>query len=80
VRPIAAADRPAVARLVRARWGSDIAVVRATVFTPTTLPGIGLLARRPGAVAASRARKPEIPETGAHRIPLRDELEREREV
>jgi hypothetical protein len=31
-------------------------------------------------VAASRALKPEIPATGAHGIPVRDELELEREL
>ena len=36
--------------------------------------------RPPRALAASRAPKPEIPETGADGIPLRDELDLEREV
>jgi GNAT superfamily N-acetyltransferase len=40
--------------------------------------GFRLAALRPGAVDDSRARwKPEIPATGAHGIPLRDELELE---
>jgi ribosomal protein S18 acetylase RimI-like enzyme len=155
VRPIADADRPALARLVRELWGTDIVVGHGVVFTPADLPGllaerdgetVGLLtyeidgdtlevvtidafppgagtgtalldaavdvARsagcrrvwlmttndnldalrfyqrrgfrlaglRPGALAASRALKPEIPETGAYGIPLRDELDLEREV
>jgi len=40
------------------------------------VPGLALLG--PGAVDRSRERlKPEIPRTGAHDIPLRDELELE---
>ena len=40
--------------------------------------GFRLVAVHPGAVDESRARlKPRIPETGAHGIPLRDELELE---
>jgi ribosomal protein S18 acetylase RimI-like enzyme len=42
--------------------------------------GFRLAGLRPGALAASRALKPEIPETGAYGIPLRDELDLEREV
>ena len=42
--------------------------------------GFRLVALRPGAVDASRRLKPEIPATGAHGIPLRDELELERMV
>jgi GNAT superfamily N-acetyltransferase len=42
--------------------------------------GFRLVALRPGGVAASRALKPEIPVTGAHGIPVRDELELEREL
>jgi len=155
VRPIGDGDRPAVARLARELWGTDIVVGHGVVFTPADLPGllaerdgetVGLLtyeidgdtlevvtidafppgagtgtalldaavdvARsagcrrvwlmttndnlgalrfyqrrgfrldglRPGALAASRALKPEIPETGAYGIPLRDELDLEREV
>jgi hypothetical protein len=30
---------------------------------------------RPGSAAAARALTPQIPETGAYAIPLRDELE-----
>ena len=156
VRAIADADRATVARLVEELWGSSIAVVHDTVFTPATLPGVlaerdgravGLLtwtvdgdtlevvtidafpagagtgtalleaaaeaagaagcrrivltttndnvdalrfyqrrgfrlvALRPGAVDDARARhKPAIPATGAHGIPLRDELDLERAV
>jgi GNAT superfamily N-acetyltransferase len=40
--------------------------------------GFRLVALRPGAVDAARALKPEIPVTGAHGIPLRDELDLER--
>lgn len=155
VRPIGDGDRPALGRLVRELWGTDIVVGHGVVFTPADLPGllaerdgetVGLLtyeidgdalevvtidafppaagtgtalldaavavARsagcrrvrlmttndnldalrfyqrrgfrlvelRPGALAASRALKPEIPETGAYGIPLRDELDLEREV
>ncbi len=156
VRAIAAADRATVAGLVEELWGSPIAVVHDTVFTPATLPGVlaerdgravGLLtwtvdgdtlevvtidafpagagtgtalleaaaeaarvagcrrlvltttndnvdalrfyqrrgfrlvALRPGAVDDARARhKPAIPATGAHGIPLRDELDLERAV
>jgi len=155
VRPIGDGDRPALARLVRELWGTDIVVGHGVVFTPAALPGllaerdgetVGLLtydiegdalevvtidafppaagtgtalldaavgvarsARcrrvrlmttndnldalrfyqrrgfrlvglRPGALAASRVLKPEIPETGAYGIPLRDELDLEREV
>jgi GNAT superfamily N-acetyltransferase len=43
--------------------------------------GFRLAALHPGAVDDSRARlKPEIPEIGNHRIPLRDELELEHEL
>jgi len=42
--------------------------------------GFRLAGLRPGALAASRALKPEMPETGAYGIPLRDELDLEREV
>jgi N-acetylglutamate synthase-like GNAT family acetyltransferase len=43
--------------------------------------GFRLAALYSGAVADSRARlKPEIPEVGAHSIPLRDELELERAI
>jgi GNAT superfamily N-acetyltransferase len=43
--------------------------------------GFRLAALRAGAVDASRERlKPEIPETGLHGIPIRDELELEREL
>jgi N-acetylglutamate synthase-like GNAT family acetyltransferase len=37
--------------------------------------GFAILAIRPGAVAAARALKPEIPLTGSYGIPLRDEIE-----
>lgn len=40
--------------------------------------GFRLAGLRPGAVAAARALKPEIPETGAYGIPLRDEIDLER--
>jgi GNAT superfamily N-acetyltransferase len=155
VRPIGDGDRPALARLARELWGTDIVVGHGVVFTPANLPGfladrggetVGLLtyvidgdalevvtidafppaagtgtalldaavgaARsagcrriwlmttndnldalrfyqrrgfrlvglRPGALAASRTVKPEIPETGAYGIPLRDELDLERDV
>ena len=155
VRLIGNGDRPALARLVRELWGTDIVVGHGVVFTPADLPGllaerdgktVGLLtyeidgdalevvtidafppaagtgsallhaavgvarsagcrrmwlmttndnldalrfyqrrgfrlvALRPGALAASRALKPELPETGAYGIPLRDELDLEREV
>jgi GNAT superfamily N-acetyltransferase len=156
VRAIAAADRAIVGRLLEERWGSPIAVVHDTVFTPATLPGVlaerdgravglvtwtvdgdalevvtidafpagagtgtalleaaaeaartagrrrivltttndnvdalrfyqrrgfRLVALRPGAVDDARARhKPAIPATGAHGIPLRDELDLERAV
>ena len=40
--------------------------------------GFRLVALRPGAVDAARALKPEIPVTGAHGIPLRDEIDLER--
>ena len=155
VRPIGEGDRPALVRLARELWGTDIVVGHGVVFTPATLPGflaerdgetVGLLtyeidgdalevvtidafppaagtgsalldaavgvarsagcrrmwlmttndnldalrfyqrrgfrlvALRPGALAASRALKPELPETGAYGIPLRDELDLEREV
>jgi hypothetical protein len=46
LRPIAGADRPSVARLVRDLWGGDRAVVHGTVFEPAALPG--LLAERDG--------------------------------
>jgi N-acetylglutamate synthase-like GNAT family acetyltransferase len=43
--------------------------------------GFRLAALRPGAVVESRVRlKPTIPATGSHGIPLRDELELEREL
>jgi ribosomal protein S18 acetylase RimI-like enzyme len=42
--------------------------------------GFRLAALRPGAVDAARALKPEIPAMGAFGIPLRDELDLEREV
>jgi len=42
--------------------------------------GFRIAAVRPGAVAAARALKPQIPETGAYGIPLRDEIELERDV
>ena len=43
--------------------------------------GFRLAALRPGAVDESRAHlKPAIPSTGSHGIPLRDELELEREL
>jgi len=43
--------------------------------------GFRLAALHQGAVDDSRARlKPEIPEVGAHGIPLRDELELEQEI
>jgi ribosomal protein S18 acetylase RimI-like enzyme len=42
--------------------------------------GFRLTALRPGAVAAARLRKPEIPETGADGIPIRDEIELEMEI
>ena len=43
--------------------------------------GFRLVALRPGAVDDARARhKPAIPGTGAHGIPLRDELDLERAV
>jgi GNAT superfamily N-acetyltransferase len=43
--------------------------------------GFRLVALHPGAVDDSRERlKPEIPEVGDHGIPLRDELELEREI
>ena len=42
--------------------------------------GFRLVELRPGAVDAARRLKPEIPATGAHGIPLRDELELERMV
>ena len=43
--------------------------------------GFRLVALRPGAVDDARARhKPAIPATGAHGIPLRDELDLERAV
>ena len=155
VRPIGEGDRPALVRLARELWGTDIVVGHGVVFTPADLPGllaerdgetVGLLtyeidgdalevvtidafppaagtgsalldaavgvarsagcrrmwlmttndnldalrfyqrrgfrlvALRPGALAASRALKPELPETGAYGIPLRDELDLEREV
>jgi ribosomal protein S18 acetylase RimI-like enzyme len=37
--------------------------------------GFTILAVRPGAVAAARALKPEIPPTGSYGIPIRDEIE-----
>lgn len=40
--------------------------------------GFRLVGLRPGAVDEARKRKPQIPETGLHGIPLRDELELER--
>jgi ribosomal protein S18 acetylase RimI-like enzyme len=40
--------------------------------------GFRLVARRPGAVDAARARKPAIPPIGDFGIPLRDELELQR--
>ena len=155
VRPIAAGDRRAVARVVRDLWHSDVVVVHGTVFAPASLPGflaerdgatVGLLTHqvsgdaleivtvdafppgvgtgtalveaavaaareagcrrvrlvttndnldalrfyqrrgfrlaglRPGGVVAARALKPDIPETGAYGIPLRDEIDLEREV
>jgi GNAT superfamily N-acetyltransferase len=43
--------------------------------------GFRLAALHAGAVDASRERlKPELPETGLHGIPIRDELELEREI
>lgn len=42
--------------------------------------GFRLTALRPGAVAAARLRKPEIPETGDDGIPIRDEIELEMEI
>ena len=42
--------------------------------------GFRIATVRPGAVAAARALKPQIPETGAYGIPMRDELELERDV
>ena len=39
--------------------------------------GFSLVALRPGAIEYSRKLKPAIPETGAHGIPIRDELELE---
>ncbi len=39
--------------------------------------GLSLVAVRPGAVTAARRLKPEIPLTGLHDIPLRDEIELE---
>jgi GNAT superfamily N-acetyltransferase len=46
VRPIDAADRPAVRAIVLERWGSPIAVGHGTVFEPGELPGF--LAERDG--------------------------------
>ena len=42
--------------------------------------GFRLTALRPGAVAAARRLKPEIPETGDDGIPIRDEIELEMEI
>ena len=42
--------------------------------------GFRIATVRPGAVAAARVLKPQIPETGAYGIPMRDELELERDV
>jgi ribosomal protein S18 acetylase RimI-like enzyme len=42
--------------------------------------GFRLAELRPGAIAESRKVKPEIPETGDHGIPLRDELDLVRTV
>ncbi len=42
--------------------------------------GFRLTGLRPGAVTEARRIKPEIPETGDHRIPLRDELDLIRSV
>ncbi len=152
VRRLEPSDRPWVARTIRKRWGSDVAVAHGVAYRPAELPGfvaesggeaVGLLtyrvgegglevvtidafperrgvgtalltaavgearrqgigrlwlittndnlpalafyvrfglrlvAVRLGALERSRTLKPEIPATGHHGIPIRDELELE---
>ena len=60
-------------------WAADlVALLDALRFYQRR--GFRLVGLRPGALAASRAVKPEIPETGAYGIPLRDEIDLERDV
>jgi hypothetical protein len=71
IRPLDDSDRAQVVRFIDEKWGADLGRARHRV--------------PPGAVAHSwqhspRKVKAEIPETGDHGIPLRDELDLVRTV